>query len=375
MLPSSFWFLPRLALALALGSPLPACDTDRPDNPNDAFTEAESRVGDWTFVNVGGAVCRDGSPTGFGVRLQEGADDLMIYLEGGGACFNNPTCSSNPARFGEADFEALRAHRGSTGIFSTAEANPVGGWNMVYVPYCTGDIHGGRAPDATVPGVEGVQQFVGHENIGRYLALLAPYFGDPDKVLLTGASAGGFGTLVNFAQVADHFDGSDLYLLDDSGPIFFADDALSPALQHAFTRLWRFDRSLPPDAAAVLQPDGLPGIYAYYSERYPDATFGLTSFLQDETIRYFFGFGQPDGTISGDEFAAGLRDVRENLPANWGTYYAPGDGHTLTPSPTTYSGSVGGVPLNEWVGDLLHGEVSHVDPSGPVRPARTSEGS
>ena len=343
------------ALAFAFAT----CDSD----PIDAvFAQAEANLGVWTFVGVEGARCRDGSATGFGIRLQEGAENLMIYLEGGGACFNAETCASNPSSFNEADFDALAAQRGNAGIFSTGSGNPVGDWNMVYVPYCTGDIHGGSVEDATVEGVEGTHQFVGHRNVERYLALLAPYLGDPDKVLLTGASAGGFGALVNFAEVADRFDGSEHYLLDDSGPIFFADDVLSPQLAATFNRTWSLAAAFPADAAPLFGPDGLEDAYAYYADRYPDAAFGLSSHLQDATIRYFFGFGQPDGTITGEEFETGLRDLQTRLPARWGVYYAEAADHTFIGSPSRFFGTSAGVAMNDWLGDLLEGRRTHVVP-------------
>ena len=350
-------------LAIGIGlCALSACDSpgDTPD-PG-VFAEAEANPGQWTFIDVEGAQCRDGSATGFGIRLQEGADDLLIYLEGGGACFNSTTCGSNPSSFSRSDFTAGVALRGNAGIFSTASSNPVGDWNMVYVPYCTGDVHGGNAPDASVPGVSATQQFVGHQNIERYLDVLGPYLGDPSRLLLTGASAGGFGTLVNLDQVADTFDRSELTLLNDSGPIFFADNVFSPDLASSFVQLYSFDDAFSGSASALFETDGLEGIYDYYDARYPDATFGIASTLEDQVIRFFFGFGQNDGTITGPEYAEGLRDLRANLPSSWGTYFASGGGHTFISANGTYLGSSAGVSLNEWVGDLIDGNPSNVDP-------------
>ena len=329
------------------------------DNP---FAEAEANVGSWTFVDVEGARCRDGSDTGFGIRLKEGADNLLIYLEGGGACFNAETCATNPSSFGETEFNVLVAQRGDAAIFSTGADNPVGDWNMVYVPYCTGDVHGGSRPDAMLPDVSGAQQFVGHLNVGRYLDLLAPYLGDPDRVLLTGASAGGFGAFINFATVADRFDASEPYLLNDSGPIFFADDVYSPQLAAAFNAAWDLEAAFPADAAPLFEPDGLEDTYAYYVDRYPDASFGLSSYLQDQTIRYFFGFGQPDGEVSGEEFEAGLRDLDGQLPESWGVYYAEGADHTFIGVPDRYFGTSAGVAMNDWLADLLDGNPTDVVP-------------
>jgi hypothetical protein len=362
--------LRRLPAALGLAAlvlALPACDSSDPVVDDGLFNEAEANPGEWVFVEVEGATCRDGSGTGIGVRLQPGADDLVIVLDGGGACFNATTCLGNRSSFGRSAFETRVAADGDAGIFNTSAAsNPVAGWNAVFVPYCTGDVHGGSAPDATVPGVDGVQQFVGHQNVDLYLDLLAPYFDDVDRVLLTGASAGGFGTLVNFAAVADAFDDADLTLLNDSGPIFYADDVYSPALSAQFSALYDFPAAFPGDAGDLFETDGLQGVYDYYDGRYPDATFGLSSYLQDQTIRFFFGFGQADQTITGEEFAAGLRDIRANVPESWGTYYAPGPDHTFLGADATFFGAVAGVTYADWLAGLIDGNATTVDPDLPA---------
>ncbi|MEO1174995.1 MAG: pectin acetylesterase-family hydrolase, partial [Myxococcota bacterium] len=89
---------------------------------------------------VGGAKCRDGSDTGFLLRLGEDASEWLIYLEGGGACFNSVTCLANPNSFGAEDVAATVPGL-EFGVFDRRDTvSPVAGWNAVYVPYCTGDV-------------------------------------------------------------------------------------------------------------------------------------------------------------------------------------------------------------------------------------------
>ena len=42
----------------------------------------------WQYVAVDGTQCMNGSATGIGVNLGT-SGDVVIYLEGGGACFND----------------------------------------------------------------------------------------------------------------------------------------------------------------------------------------------------------------------------------------------------------------------------------------------
>ena len=87
----------------------------------------------------------------------------------------------------------------------TNAANPVKDWSFVYVPYCTGDFHGGNNV-TTVPGASGPpQHFVGYANVGMYLDRLVPTFHNATRILLAGLSAGGFGAVFNYARVAEAF--------------------------------------------------------------------------------------------------------------------------------------------------------------------------
>lgn len=46
---------------------------------------ARQNLGNWTWIPVPSSVCRNGSPTGIGVKLKPGATRLFVYLDAGGA--------------------------------------------------------------------------------------------------------------------------------------------------------------------------------------------------------------------------------------------------------------------------------------------------
>lgn len=357
-------FLGALA---ALTLTLSACDSSEADGE---LAAAEANLGQWTWIDVEGSVCRDSSSTGIGVRLQEGATDLLIYMEGGGACFNGLTCATNPRTFGEAEFNATVGALGSTGLFSTAASNPVGDYNMVYVPYCTGDVHSGSSAnnsllDLTANTTIGPQQFVGHQNMQRALALLSRGLDTPDRVVLSGSSAGGLGAMFNFDATARTFGSSDLFLLNDSGPIVYADNVLSPQLAASLIAVYGADATIP-TAPQLFATDGIEDIYNYYATTYSGATFGFSSYLGDDVFQGFFGFGQPD-EITDAEFAAGLRDLRGQIDPAWGTYYAEGDAHTFLLVNDRYTGTSAGVAYTDWLAGILSGSPTNVDPGVAAR--------
>src|SRR5688572_22279448 len=88
----------------------PAHDDDLPADAGNASPPAESEppatqpgappppappplgeIGEWTWLDVPGAVCGLGQPTGFAVNVGTGTDVLM-YMEGGGLCWDELSC-------------------------------------------------------------------------------------------------------------------------------------------------------------------------------------------------------------------------------------------------------------------------------------------
>jgi hypothetical protein len=332
----------------------------------------------WKYVPIEGAMCRDGSATGIGVNMNPGSKNLMIFLEGGGACFNALTCGMNASSFGMSNFTTrLGGAMGGTGVFDRTDMkNPMADWSFVYVPFCTGDVHAGNKLNATVPGVSGKQQFVGYTNVARYLARIVPTFPGLSKVLLTGVSAGGFGAAVNYLQTAQAFDPVPVYSLDDSGPPM-EDPYAAKCLQKEWATLWGFDKTVLAYCGADC-PD--PTNYTidatiHVAKMYPKIPFGLIEDTDDSVITLFYGFGSNNCTavlsaLSGSTFTEGLLDSRMKLAAlpNVGGFIFQGTDHTTLSGAsfdtrTAGSGDAATVNLTDWVSTLVtSGTVTNVGP-------------
>jgi hypothetical protein len=327
--------------------------------------------GAWMWVDFPESRCRNDTSTGIGVRYGSG-DNLAIYFEGGGACFNTATCLLNDgfSNFGPVQFTAWANTLGAGGIFDAdAEDNPLADWSFVYVPYCTGDVHAGDKQDAGVPGVFGAQQFVGYRNVGLYLERIVPSFAGASHVLVSGQSAGGFGAAFNYDRIADAWPESKVTLLDDSGPPF-GDMYLAPCMQKEWRSLWNLDDTIPADCSECFSADGggISNLAGYLADKHAGQKFALYSSEQDAVIRTFFGFGMNNclgGIMTGAMFQEGLYDLRDDIlgddPA-WASFFAPGSNHTITASPLLYATTVDGVRLVDWIADLLAGQTAHVSP-------------
>ena len=326
---------------------------------------------EWKYIEVPGTLCMNGNVAGFGISRNPDSKNLMIYLEGGGACFND-AC----------DFSAFNIPfiPPPDGIFNRQNPdNPVKDWSMVYVPYCTGDIHGGDR-DTMLGGQ--VRKFHGYRNITRYLQQWVPTFPDMDNVLLTGISAGGFGAGLNGVQVADAFgDGPQMIVIDDSGPPM-ANDVIPPCLQQTFRDVWGLDDTVLAECGGDCpDPNNFAsGLIDHTFNTHPDIRFALFSNTADLVIRGFMSFGYGNGMadncegvptiVPADVYEGGLLDLRAKHEDIASTYYIGqdeilynfGQGHTVLRSPSFWTTVIDGVQLSDWVGAVIDGEVQHVGP-------------
>jgi hypothetical protein len=280
----------------------------------------------WVYVPVDGARCMNNTPTGIGVNLGT-SGDLVIYMEGGGACFNADTCDSvaHPAGWGPDQFGSNIGPY-NIGIFDRLDdKNPLRDATFIFVPYCTGDVHAGSNPG----GIDG-RAFVGYANVGADLDYLVPVSKDVTRVVLAGSSAGGFGALLNFDRTQAAFGTTPVHLLDDSGPPL-GDAYLTPCLQKMFREAWNLDAVIPAGCTACRQTDGggLQNALGWLADAHPDSRMALVSSTRDGVIRSFYGFGYPDCVAGAagfpmpeDVFAEGIAELRDDVLASHDNFRA-----------------------------------------------------
>lgn len=314
---------------------------------------------EWEYYEIEGTACLNGSTAGFGISHNPDSDGIMIYLEGGGACFND-AC----------DFTAfsLPFVPPIDGIFNrNNDSNPVRNWTMVYVPYCTGDIYSG---DNEYELAGDLRFFHGYSNVRRFLEVLVPSF-EKQRVLLTGISAGGFGAALNTTQAADAYgDSVTLTVIDDSGPPL-SNDVIAPCLQDTFREVWGLDHTVLAQCPECDEQNFASGLMEHVLTNYPNVRFGLYSNIADQIIRTYMGFGWGNGQHNNCEgiptsvpisaYSGDLDMLRASYLDKASTFYRTGLGHTVL-RVGYYSTMVDGKTVPQWVGDVLDGTVTHVGP-------------
>jgi hypothetical protein len=198
----------------------------------------------WERVALPGAKCGNGSQYKFFAR-RTGSPNLLVFFEGGGACWDFDTCSGRAGVLGAANPNGIADDYMTQ--FTAKYVSPlVNGadpglplrsrtdlvtkdWNIVYMPYCTGDVHIGNRT-ATYVDPTGAQpaltwNHAGYTNTTAAIQWAHSQFPSVAKLLVTGFSAGGTATAAGYYFARRGINPTRGYYLDDSGPIYPAPDA------------------------------------------------------------------------------------------------------------------------------------------------------
>ncbi|MFP6799293.1 MAG: pectin acetylesterase-family hydrolase [Pseudomonas sp.] len=195
----------------------------------------------WQTVQMApqtGAVCGNGSPYKFFVNRVPNTRNTIIYLEGGGACWDYASCTGQSGIRGARnpdgipnDYMSLLNPGASLVSPFVVRLHPwtrvkTQNWNMVYVPYCTGDIYSGDKVAIYEDPQSQKAPLIWHHNGLRNMRAVVGWLKDnlprPTQMLTTGCSAGGAGSLTNYAPTRQDIAPTRSFLINDSGPVFSA---------------------------------------------------------------------------------------------------------------------------------------------------------
>jgi hypothetical protein len=315
----------------------------------------------WTWVPFQDAVCTDAVLDSSGLSYQfsssatglaiswgpETSTDVVVFLQGGGACWDFLSCGGIPnvipktastGPFGPAEFaKDIYAKYPHSWVVRANLPSALADATIVFVPYCTGDVHGGDAVRTYTSPIQGLPPITwhhaGHANIMAFLKRLGPTFPSPGKLVVAGSSAGGFGSLANYPAFRWYWPNARAYLVDDSGPPLIG-DAIPPANRNAWYASWNLGASL--DAFCTTCRADLSDGIREIAHRYPSDRLALISHLQDLTIRTFFAtIDETTLTVAvmpADRFQSALVNLKTTVmdPVGARCFY------TNTPSPTAH---------------------------------------
>jgi hypothetical protein len=358
-----------------------------------------AEASDWTEIGGLGEVngmspgCSGAPGTAdaeFSFFVREGAsDNVAIFFDGGGACSDPNTC------IGTAIGDLPPGPIYTPAVDETAESlaeleglgdlsnqdNPIRDFNLVYIPYCTADLHiGANIASYDYTPVGGSSQtylinHVGAVNVAAVLRWLVQDSGwnlaDANKAFLAGASAGGYGVLYHYPGIRALFPRSTAMrlLVDASNGIIsegFYNDTLTE------DGVWRARDYLPAELVPAFDsgPDDLivETIKAVAAID-PYARIGQYTTAFDAVQIGFYNIGRnvddPARWFDPLELLFASLDwatkVRLNMFStalqawNFRYYLASGADHTIVPTDEFYSeDSARDVLFSDWLDDMIN---------------------
>ncbi|GMF43859.1 unnamed protein product [Phytophthora fragariaefolia] len=143
---------------------------------------------------------------------------VLLYFQGGGACVDKFTCNfALQCQLGATPLITVNAKVDNSGIMARGvQGNPFNDWNIVFLPYCTGDLFVGNsrveASESPYNQALGNKQCLGqnrsmslngYNNAKAVLDWTLENFPDPEQLVIGGYSAGSLGAQLWSAKVAN----------------------------------------------------------------------------------------------------------------------------------------------------------------------------
>lgn len=347
--------------ALTLSAASTAIAADAPSEPQTAWaaiTPSPTRIDGRVYT----ATCSQarGADPAYKFWFHRGtADGLVVFFDGGGACWDDVTCAIPRLRDAPRDDDGFyKAELITTddpnrfdGIFDLDNPrNPVRNWSFVYVPYCTGDVHtGSNTARYTDPdtGEPYTIEHRGADNFRVVLGWLKENFAQPQQLLVAGSSAGAYGAATHYPRIRDAYPRSRAILIGDAGQ-----GVMTQSFLEQRERSWR----------AVL-PRGLlrrnehitpeTDLFGRLAERFPNDRFAQYTTMHDITQSSFYALmGVENACLAWSQAMFTALAERQRAP-NFRSYLASGETHSILRTPRFYTEASGGASFAEWFTGLV----------------------
>ncbi len=101
--------------------------------------------------------------------------------------------------------------------------NPFRDWNVLFIPYCSGDLHWGSKETSYIDPNNGSTVNFQHRGFDNFLSALdyirktSDWIPDSNsKIFVTGQSAGGYGDIFNFPYIQESYPNNEVFMLSDA---------------------------------------------------------------------------------------------------------------------------------------------------------------
>lgn len=256
------------------------------------------------LIEVPGSQCADGTPSFVTLVRRRQAKNVLIYLKGGGVCWNAKSCTNGLAR-PLTRVELPTEWNTGLGIHQHENhSNPFGrDYDIVTVPYCTGDAFtGDNVMHYTDAGPATIRHY-GYQNVLLSLGVAKSLVPNPERAVLLGCSAGGIGAFFHLNNFRKVFPASQRYVISDAG-LPFKPPHILPESYQMVMRNWGADKHLDQNDRHGRATQNFGDLIRRNTDAYPDTRFGFISSYRDGVMTFF-------GIAVGS--AVGMKIVRDNI--------------------------------------------------------------
>jgi hypothetical protein len=336
-------------------------------NVDDAQFTTISPIGATPYLGKGLVPqCIHGTPYHFFVK-RGSVNRLLMYYEGGGACWDALTCGV-PVCTATAQSSPDFLNGPQAGFADrTNPLNPFRDWNIVFVSYCSCDVHFGDTEKDYSPTLH--IEHRGYDNARIAEKWAREHFLDPQVVFVTGSSAGAYGAWFHAPLLQEVWSASRFHVLADAGNGVITQSFLDTSFPN-----WNFEANIPntiPGIKEALNGTGLPGYteavakffphttWAQYATAYDGGSGGQTGFYNImlngnnplAALTWWNGSCAFDQVMRQQAQATAAALTTNN---NYRYYIGTGSRHTMWGSDKVYTDTTGGVPtLVDWVNATL----------------------
>jgi hypothetical protein len=297
---------------------------------------AMHRNGDWEEYtydkSAERAICLRGDP--YQVNLRRGtANKVLLYLEGGGACWDYTTC------YQASQAKIMAGPAFGFGVLEADNAdNPFHDWSVVYASYCDGSVFAG---DNTVDYRDKRTFHHGLMNLSAAVTLMQRELPAPERIVVSGSSAGGFGTYTGYGVTRVAYPQTEILVFDDSGP-GIENKGDEQAVQSRLTN-WRFTQIIPTTCTDCSVQ--LSFLTSWAVERDPTLRVSYFDYQEDGVLRFFFkldaaGFRSLLLSVTGEVAARFPDRIKRFMPR--------GETHTILELPSFFTETLDGTTVRDW---------------------------
>jgi hypothetical protein len=188
-------------------------------------------------------------------------------------------------------------------------------------------------------------------NVSAVSAWIQDNFEQPEKIFVSGCSAGSYGSIMGAPHIHALYPDVPLYQLGDAGAGVIAGDF--------------FQSGFPNWGAAQNIPDWIPALkipwteltmaklYTALANYYPNDRWSQYNAAHDQIQSFYYAAMGGTAADWSDLMLASIQEIQASAP-NFHSYTAPGAIHCITGDDIFYTREVNGVKFSDWVDAMVN---------------------